>query len=817
MPEYLTPGVYIEEIEIGAKPIEGVSTSTAAFLGRTERGPLEPRLITSFDQFQKLYGGYLPDSFLAYEVEGFFRNGGSRCYIARIAGGSSNPAKFTATKELYHIGKVMRVKAAAPGANGNNISVKIDGPSGTDDPFTFVLTVDEPVEQKLSADPNTTSTEFPYYQLSAVPNVTLSNKSQGRPQVIPKTALKGGSDSAKAYLELIGDSGTTVMKVEAIAPGADGDNIYVQIDNAPSGTKDPLAFILTVYVPVKYTLNADPSAPNYYAKPGNTGSAVILNSLDSGRPKALSKTDLKGGSASVKAFLDLVGDIVQVMKVEAASPGDVGNKISVEIKDASNETKDPLAFALTVYSSDSDMTGKRYTLSADPKTTSTEFPYYAKSRVGPDAILSFLNTGKPQDLDKTQLKGGSIDEKASLKITGDIPISSAYGPVLTISALGPGTSGNKILISVQTAGLSRLDAHLFKLVVSYNKIEEVYDNLSIESSSSDYYLNRVNGISHLIVISPGDFISRPDDLSDNQLTGGDDVTPVIPNDYEGYVIDDKTGKRTGWLALDRINDISIYCEPVESESTQKSLTESVINHCELMKDRFAVLQTPQGTTSDIANLFPPIDSKYAALYHPWIGILDPLTDLPKYVPPAGHIAGIYARTDGLRGVHKAPANETVSGIVDLKFDIQKGEQDILNPRGVNCIRAFQGQGIKVWGARTISRDPLWKYVNVRRLFIYLEKSINQGTQWVVFEPNNEALWSRVKQTISQFLTTVWRSGALMGSTEDEAFFVKCDRTTMTQDDIDNGRLIVVVGVAPVKPAEFVIFRIAQVANAANTE
>jgi phage tail sheath protein FI len=150
--------------------------------------------------------------------------------------------------------------------------------------------------------------------------------------------------------------------------------------------------------------------------------------------------------------------------------------------------------------------------------------------------------------------------------------------------------------------------------------------------------------------------------------------------------------------------------------------------------------------------------------------------------------------------------------VDLQINLTKGEQDVLNPRGVNCIRSFVGRGIRIWGARTCSSDGSWKYVNVRRLFIFVEKSIELDTQWVVFEPNDEKLWARVKQTINQFLTTVWRSGALMGSTQEEAFFVKCDRTTMTQDDIDNGRLIILIGIAPVKPAEFVIFRIAQVAK-----
>jgi len=179
------------------------------------------------------------------------------------------------------------------------------------------------------------------------------------------------------------------------------------------------------------------------------------------------------------------------------------------------------------------------------------------------------------------------------------------------------------------------------------------------------------------------------------------------------------------------------------------------------------------------------------------------------MPPGGYVTGVYSRSDTERGVHKAPANEVVFGASDLEFQIMKGEQDVLNPKGVNVIRAFPGRGIRIWGARTLSSNTLWKYINVRRLFIYIEASIEKGTQWVVFEPNDYRLWSRVKITITQFLTGVWRSGALMGTTPEEAFFVKCDRSTMTQDDIDNGRLICIIGIAPVKPAEFVIFRIAQ--------
>jgi len=494
MPEYLAPGVYVEEIEIGAKPIEGVSTSTAGFLGQTERGPVSTRLVTGFEQFLRIYGGYIEESNLTYAVEGFFRNGGQRCFIGRIVGSSAAESGLTLKSE------------------------------GTE---------------------------------------------------------KEGDDQ-------------------------------------------------------------------------------------------------------------------------------------IEVK-----------------------------------------------------------------------------------------------------ALGPGTWGDRIAVEVSEASL--LKEGLFKLIVAYGKddaptkledgsVAEIYDNLSPEPSSSDYYVKRVNGVSNLVVLeqkNPG----SPAKKEFTPLSGGKDGSAIRLSNYQGTSTDPE--KRSGLAAFEGVDDISIVCIP--DENNDNNLTSALVDHCEKMRDRFAILQSEQ-SAGNVGTLRPPVDSKYAAFYYPWIKVLDPLTNTYKLVPPGGHIAGVYARSDQERGVHKAPANEVLRGVSELQVNVSKGDQDVLNPRGVNCIRVFPGRGIRVWGARTTSTDPLWKYVNVRRLFLFIEESIDEGTQWVVFEPNNENLWARVRQTINQFLTGVWRDGALMGLTQDEAFFVKCDRTTMTQDDIDNGRLIVLIGVAPVKPAEFVIFRIAQVAK-----
>jgi len=269
-----------------------------------------------------------------------------------------------------------------------------------------------------------------------------------------------------------------------------------------------------------------------------------------------------------------------------------------------------------------------------------------------------------------------------------------------------------------------------------------------------------------------------------------------------------------------LEDISIIAAPGSSSlggATPASVNQKLIGSAETRRAyRIAVLDTPPSEEpGDVRTLKSQIDSTYAALYYPWIVVANPLaaTDPTQSsllaLPPSGFVCGIYARTDIARGVFKAPANETVTGALGLQRDVRYGEQEVLNPLGINCIRSLPNRGIRVWGARTISSDPEWKYVNIRRYFLYLEASIDQGSQWAVFEPNGERLWANVRATISDFLYNEWLSGALLGATPKEAFFVTCDRSTMSQNDLDNGRLICLVGVAALKPAEFVIFRIGQ--------
>ncbi len=248
----------------------------------------------------------------------------------------------------------------------------------------------------------------------------------------------------------------------------------------------------------------------------------------------------------------------------------------------------------------------------------------------------------------------------------------------------------------------------------------------------------------------------------------------------------------------------------------KAVQTALISHCEQNGNRIAVLDAPPGMTpqqirdwrSDVAMY----DSAFAALYYPWIKVENPIGvngDAEVFIPPSGHIAGVWARTDETRGVWKAPANDTIRGCLDVAYAVTQNEQAVLNPIGINCIRPFGTRGIRIWGARTLASDSDWRYINVRRLFNMVEKTIADGTQWAVFEPNDVALWEGIKRTLNAFLRGLWSAGALFGQSVDQAFYVKCDAETNPPESIDQGLLIVEVGIAPVKPAEFVVFRIAQ--------
>ncbi|MBH1939178.1 phage tail sheath family protein [Streptomyces sp. AV19] len=372
----------------------------------------------------------------------------------------------------------------------------------------------------------------------------------------------------------------------------------------------------------------------------------------------------------------------------------------------------------------------------------------------------------------------------------------------------------------------------YQLVVkAAGKQVEAFD-VSTDRTSAQYVVTQVRERSQFISIvenatAQGGVLALPE----NQALALPSAPAATPTGRQGeagqeqssvgrYVGD--VAKRSGLSGLEAIDEVTMLAAPdlmaayqqgALSREQVKAVQLAMISHCENMANRVAIIDPlPDLLPSEVHDWRQNeagFDSKYAALYYPWVKVADPNTGKGVLVPPSGHVAGVWGRSDAARGVHKAPANEVVRGALDLPLQVTKGEQELLNPVGVNCIRSFPGRGIRVWGARTLSSDPAWRYLNVRRLFNYLEDSIFQGTQWVVFEPNDERLWAAVRRNITAFLLNEWRNGSLFGSSPSEAFYVKCDAETNPPEVIDAGQVVCEIGVAPVKPAEFVVFRLSQ--------
>lgn len=397
-----------------------------------------------------------------------------------------------------------------------------------------------------------------------------------------------------------------------------------------------------------------------------------------------------------------------------------------------------------------------------------------------------------------------------------------------IRAVEPGSEGEVITVEVEHPSEVDAPSDQFKLIVKRNNnVEEEYDKVSTKKGRQNV-VTVVNPKSKLIQIeevSTKGELERPEAGSAALAVGTpvQEIKRLRPDDYTGNSAD-----RTGFGGLEAVDPVTMVCVPDLMAAYQRGMLDlegvqavqlGMIAHCELMGDRVAILDPPPGLNADQIREWrldkAGYDSKYATLYWPWIKVFDPPTGQNIFVPPSGHMAGIWSRNDDTRGVHKAPANEVVRGAISLELQLTKAEHDLLNPNGINCIRAFSGRGIRVWGARTLSSDPSWRYINIRRLFNYLEESILEGTGWSVFEPNDNALWAKIRRTIAAFLVNEWRKGALFGLTPDQAFYVKCDEETNPAESIDAGMVICEIGVAPVKPAEFVVFRLSQYSGGAS--
>jgi phage tail sheath protein FI len=434
----------------------------------------------------------------------------------------------------------------------------------------------------------------------------------------------------------------------------------------------------------------------------------------------------------------------------------------------------------------------------------------------------------------TRLPGGEA-EPAEPKAVAALP-SHAQPSIesLTITALESGPAGAEISIEVVKPSGEDVPEDQFNLIVRRGSTEEVFENLSFsKAKGARNVLDVVNKQSKLIQVAEKEaalsMAERAPSPGKYALTVGEAPTTALAPISSGEIVGD-AAERSGLSGFEVADDVTMLCCPdlmalyqggAISMEGVKAVQLAMISHCENMKDRFAILDCPPGLNpqqmKDWRMNESGYDTKYGALYYPWLKVANPLGNGESIaVPPCGYMAGIYARSDTERGVHKAPANEVIRGAMGVEMQITKSEQDILNPISVNCIRSFPGRGIRVWGARTLSSDASWRYINVRRLFNFVEKSIQMGTQWIVFEPNDADLWARIRRDIGAFLTNVWRTGALFGATPAKAFYVKCDEETNPPEVRDLGQVIIEIGMAPVKPAEFVIFRISQWAAGSET-
>jgi phage tail sheath protein FI len=425
----------------------------------------------------------------------------------------------------------------------------------------------------------------------------------------------------------------------------------------------------------------------------------------------------------------------------------------------------------------------------------------------PDAVYGyFANGGGPCYV--TSLRALEETEGAVQPAKVTIP-ATGKGNSFAVTAKVPGPGGNDLVVNI-TPG----EEDTFTLSVA----GETQAGLTMKKTGENYL-----GDAEFAAVTISDLGSASATPAEGAyaLSGGG-IRPLTAADFVG-----DAAERIGLGGLEPLDGVRlVVCPDVmagydgsdKAKERVKLVQEAMIAHCQKEKYRFAVLDAPPGLNAQQAaewRDYLGFDNSYAALYYPWIKVADFSGNgsTTKLVPPSGHVVGVYNRSDAERGAHKAPANEVVLGAIDLELNLSRGEQDVLNPIGVNCIRAFPGRGIRVWGGRTLSSDGAWRYVNVRRLFVMVEASMDAGLQWVVFEPNDSGLWARVRRDVTSFLKVVWRSGALFGDTPEQAFYVKCDEELNPPEIRDLGQLIIEVGLAPVKPAEFVIFRITQWAGA----
>lgn len=805
MPEYLAPGVYVEETSFRAKSIEGTSTSTTAFVGLTTTGPGgdSPELLTSFGDFQRIYGGLddLVDgggssrvNYLAHGVRSYFDNGGSRLYVTRVV-----PASAAAAVSDYVVGSggnaatAARFEARFAGSGGNGtIAVRARHVAATRlllrrAPLGSLLRRASGPDGPASIPGNATG------PFALVPDGKLHVSVSGSPVTATfraqATEVTGTVLAGPVPLDQPGNAGKRTLSVTL---GSGAPQVIELGDQALTPVQ--VANRINEQLRGGYAVLQDDSRLRIGNDVRGLGGGVTVSDNDLIGFAGGSSSQPDPGLNDVQNIDAVtVAEIAALLGPSATATTDSGTGVLVLESTATGESvtlavidgPDAIHQRLGLSESVSPVPGVQG--SATPR-------YYIKSANGEGADIGTWT--RDDDVDLLAAQGPSdVPNETWHLVTLALEASDRAGRSVLQSELGFDSRHPQYLGSVfPRTPARRADAleNGFCLVVGASV------------TGFQLYQGLVGGLA-------------AGELRRFVLAGGHDGNAPSTSEYQ-----------PAFDEVEKLDDVSIVAAPgytsfwdAAAPATQalvQGIQEMLIAHAEARRSyRIAVLETPAGfTPTEARDWRSRVDSTHAALYYPWVYMANPLarpgdSSQPHELalPPSGFVCGIYARNDVSRGVHKAPANEVVRGGLRFERPVSFGQQEMLNPIGVNCLRSFPGRGNRVWGARTASSDAEFKYVSDRRYFNYLGRSIDGSTQFAVFEPNGDKLWRNVRDMVSEFLYNEWRNGALLGKAPEEAYFVRCDRSTMTQNDLDNGRLICLVGVALLKPAEFVIFRIGQ--------
>lgn len=885
MPEYLAPGVFVEETSFRQKSIEGVGTSTAAFVGATRFGPVDglPELLASFGDFERVYGGIDPLSIdgddvpnlLAAGVRAFFTNGGRRCYVARATHTSTPPA--TAVGQIPTTGDHLVLRARHPGRAGN---------------FQVSLT--------LRMGPNVLEvpprSQFPRLRGADEYQVVWIDEHDGQP-------------SQLAYLHDEFDEVNNTWTYRLMRDGADpvvGLGLVTELD--PAVTSDVRVLTVDLDVgPLGRFLDGQ-SWPGLSLHPEHRNSMHRVFATDGDRQTELfvplvveSSPGLADGPAIAAVLLAASGGAAGLSGtgINLSLGGAIDGTVELTFDDGGTSravdiTVGDTAAAVTAALTGAGLTSPvvsrpqpgAYVIAVDgthsvaPTSNTLQLPGSVSLRRGTRFVIdtspagrfallvdgattaSFNSNVSPNTIDDALDAIVGVDNASAFRDSTDRLVVTLWGshernltivdnatlvggpiPIVAIELLAAGGTfeiGLPGSIESVPAPASSADADMAPTATAMGT---AFENALGGAGPEVPTVDVEDGV-FIVAMTPttvagGIVIGDTSALTAADGTATPTVTPVLDSlltpghteslaarlaggtdgdfpDPDGFAGDADGVRKSGLGAFTDLPDVSIVAAPGSTwdfagrPDEARQTISSLITHCERMRYRIAIVDPGAGQLpSEVAALRGEFDSSHAAMYYPWVTTYDQVTLRPQDFPPSGYVAGVYARNDVERGVHKAPANETIALAIGFEASVNTAQQELLNPLGVNCLRKLDQRGRRIWGARTMSSDPEWKYVNLRRYFAYLEASIDRGTQWAVFEPNGPMLWQNVRRTVEDFLINEFANGRLLGEDPKEAFFVRCDRSTMTQNDLDNGRLVCLIAVAPLRPAEFVIFRIGQ--------